>query len=248
MDMMRTSSLPDACDQLFSAYPLTVTVVNRHPAISSMVLMLQDGEDERFLVLSQDRREDKRRYSLRPWRATESVDIDPNDGAVSEEIANAVTNGVPVPCDGAMFGWRHGDDVSALVAFFTTYAPETPEPSWTVMPRAGIPEAQWPPFTDECHLGHWFWDHYRAGHAVSVGGLIAANPGTAFWVDTRAVLGSGCCAVACDVRSLDGYALRRGRYVYCQVLRSGSSLPSLEVLLADTDKIDLASRLSRSAR
>jgi hypothetical protein len=169
------------------------------------------SEDERFFVLSQEWRDGKPRYSLRPWRATESADIDPNGGAVSDKIANAVTRGVPVPGDEAMFGWRQGDDVSTLVAFFTTYAPGTPEPSWTIMPRAGIPEARWPPFTDECHLGHWFWDHYRAGHVVPVSGLIAANPGTAFWVDTLAAFGSGCCAVARDVRSPDGYALRRGR-------------------------------------
>lgn len=96
--------------------------------------------------------------------------------------------------------------------------------------------------TDECLFGDWFWEHYRAGNLVCLGGLIAETPDTVFWVDTRAILGSGCCAVARDITSPDGYTLRRGRYVYHQALRADKPMPSLGELLADTEKIDLAPR------
>jgi hypothetical protein len=67
-----------------------------------------------------------------------------------------------------------------------------------------------------------------------------------FWTDTGAILGSGCCAVAHDIRSPEGPMLQRGRYVYYQALRAGKPVPSLRVLLAATGKIDLAPRFRRS--
>ncbi len=61
-------------------------------------------------------------------------------------------------------------------------------------------------------------------------------------MDTEAILGSGCCAVARDIKSPDGHTLRCGRYVYYQALQAAKPVPSLEVLLADTGKTDLAPR------
>jgi hypothetical protein len=110
------------------------------------------------------------------------------------------------------------------------------------MPLAGTPEAQWPPFTRDRLFGHWFWEHYWAGNIVSVGGLIAGIADTAFWVNTRAILGSDCCAVARDVRSPEEPVLRQGRYVYHEVLRDGKSVPPLEALLAYPGRVDLATR------
>ena len=113
------------------------------------------------------------------------------------------------------------------------------------MPRAGIPETQWPRFAEEPLLGPWFWEHYRARRLLSLDSLIAANPGVVFWADTEAVLGSNCCAVAHDVRRPAGPTLQQGRYVYYQALQAGKPVPSLRSLLAGT-KTDLAPRLRRS--
>jgi hypothetical protein len=63
--------------------------------------------------------------------------------------------------------------------------------------------------------------------------LIAGTPGTVCWINTKAVLGSDCCAVARDITSPEGHTLRRGRYVYYEALRK---------LLAAADRADLASR------
>jgi hypothetical protein len=244
--MIRTSSLSEACHELFSGYPLAARAANHAGTIRSMVLMLQDGDDSQFFVLSHDSREGRHCYSLRPWRATGTVGIEADGGAVPDVAVNAVTRGVPIPRDGSLFGWRYGDAITALVAVYTKYAPACPEPCWTVMPLVGIPETQWPPFTGEHLFGRWFWEHYRAGNIVSVGDLIAAAPDTVFWADTKAILGSDCCAVARDIKSPDGHTLRRGRYVYYQALRAGKPVPPLGALLADTGKTDLAPRFQES--
>jgi hypothetical protein len=212
-----------------------------------MVLILRDGDDARFFVLSQDSREDRRNYSLRPWRAACIADIDADSGAVADVAVDAVTRGVPIPDDRSLFGWIHGDAVTALVAVTTTYTSACPEPCWAVMPLVGTPESQWPPFTDECLFGSWFWEHLQIRNIVSVSDLIARNPYTAFWVNTQAILGSDCCAVAHDIGSPKGPTLQRGRYVYSDALRADKPVPPLDVLLADNGKTDMSPQFQLSA-
>ena len=76
----------------------------------------------------------------------------------------------------------------ALVAFYATYSPMSPDPYWSVMPLADIPPSSWPPFAGEPFFGCWFWEYYRAGNVSSLDDLIAATPGTVFWINTKAVL------------------------------------------------------------
>lgn len=241
--MIRTRSLYEACRELFIRYPLAARADNRNWAIHSMVLMLQERNDVRFFVVSQDCDTGRPRYSCHPWHGGCAADIEADNGdAVPQMFVKAVGNGIPIPQDGSLLGWRYGDVVTALIAVYADPTPEHPEPCWSVMPFAGIPETQWPPFASEHLFGQWFWEHYWAGNIVSLGALIARIPDTVFWVDTEAILGSGCCVVSRDIKSPGGYTLRRGRYVYHQVLRAGGPVPSLDVLLDDNGKIDLASR------
>jgi hypothetical protein len=211
-----------------------------------MLLMLPDGDGARFFVLTHDRREGMPLYSLRQRGASETVDIEANgDAAVPDVVVNAVTRSVPIPRDGSLFGWRYGDAVAALVPVYTTSTPTSPDPFCAVMPRVGVPEVQWPPFTEERLLGPWFWAHYWARRIISVVGLIAETPATVFWANTKASLGTQCCVVAQDIESGEEYTLRRGIYVYYKALRAGTPVPSLTVLLADSGKIDLAPRFRR---
>ena len=220
-------------------YPLAVRVANQSETVHLMILMLRTGEAGRFFVLSRDRRDGASRYTLRRWRAEGAEVIDA--GSVASDVAtSAVTDGVPIPQDEYMFGWRDGDALSALVVVYTTYSPALPEPSWAVMPLTDSSEEQWPPFTGDRFLGHWFWERYWAGDVVSVGDLIASTSDTVFWVDTQAILGSNCCVVTRDVSSPQEPVLRRGRYVYHEVLRRGTLVPTLDALLADRHKTDLA--------
>ncbi len=233
----------EACHRLFATYPLAVKSANRNGTIQTMVLLLRDGDDVNYFMLSHDRRDGRPPYSLRPWRATEAVDIRPSDStALPDVVLNALIHGVPIPRHGSLFGWVYRKSITVIIPVYTTYTPANPYPSLTAMPRAGVSEGEWPPFTAECFFGPWFWQHYRARSIVSLGSLIAGTPETVFWVDTRRLLGSECCVVAHDTSSSDGYILPHGCYVHYEVLQARMPLPSLDRLLADAHKTDLASR------
>jgi hypothetical protein len=143
---------------------------------------------------------------------------------------NVVTCGVPMPRHGSLLGWARGTDITALVAFYATYSPMSPDPYWAVMPLADIPQSSWPPFAGEPFFGCWFWEYYQAGNISWLDDLIAGTPGTVFWINTKAVLGSDCCAVARDITSPGGHTLRRGRYVYYEALQAGKPVPPLRKL------------------
>lgn len=241
--MLRTSSPYEACHTLFARYPQAVGAVDPSRTVYSMVLMLPDGHDAGFFVLSRQDGESGSSYSLWSWPAGDVVDIDAEGRApVPGQAVNAVTRGVPIPRDGSLLGWTRSGEVTALIVIYASYTLAHPEPGWAVMPRAGTPEAMWPSFTGGTLFGHWSWEQYRAGCIVSLDRLIAAVPDTFCWVDTTAILGSNCCVVARDITGPSGYTLRRGRYVDYEVLRAGKAVPALEALLADPGKIDLAPR------
>jgi hypothetical protein len=211
-----------------------------------MVLMVCEGGQARFFVLSQGCGYEMPLYSLCPWPSGDIFDV-AGDGSVPGFLENAVVNGVPLPRHGSMFGWMEGDTVDALVVVYTDHVPGRPVPCWTVMPLAGIPEARWPPFTGQRFFGPWFWEEHRAGRIVLLDDLLADARGAVFWVNTRQALGSACCAVARDVGGRTGPTVRRGRYVSSEALRVGRPVPSLTALLADDGKIDLAGRFGRPA-
>jgi hypothetical protein len=241
--MTNISSLYKTCQELFTNYPLAVRADNGSEAGRSMVLMMHEGPA--FFVLWLDYRKDEPIYSIGPWPAGDIAEISADGNTrVSAMIENALTYGVPIPRDGSLFGWTYHDAVAALVVVYADES-ETLVPSWTVMPLAGSPEWQWPPFTDESFFGDWFWKHYWSGDLVCLGGLVSGNPDTVFWVDTKATLGSDCCAVARDIRSSTGHTLLHGCYVYFQALRAGELVPSLKALLTDVGKVDLALRYDR---
>jgi hypothetical protein len=242
------SSLYRKCHELFTEYPLAVKALRRSRAMCSVILMLQDGSHDGFFVLTHDFSRDASAFWIWSWPAGDVVVIEA-DGTqdVPDAATNAITQGMPIPRDGSLFGWTPGGAITALIVVYTEYSPATPEPSWAIMPLAGIPEAQWPPFAGDPLFGHWTWPGDPAGSIVSIDELVAESPDTVFWIDTKAILGSDCCAVARELTSREGHVLRRGRYVYYQALRADAPVPSLGALLADLGKIDLAPRLERSA-
>jgi hypothetical protein len=245
--MFSSSSLYRACGELFARHPLAVRPVDWNGDIRSMVLMMHHDNDAVFFVLAHDCSEGRSFYSLRPWHAGWIVNIEADGGAVPDGAVTAVTRGIPLPRHGSLFGWRRGDVITALIAVYAKYSPAHPEPSWSVMPLAGAPASQWPPFAGEQLIGSWFWMHHRAGDVVSLAGLIAATADTVFWPGPEANLGWDCCAVARDIRSREGFTLRRGLYVYYRALRADKPTPPLDLLLSDPGKTDLAPRFRRFA-
>ena len=175
--MICTTSLYEACQELFANYPLAVRAVNRSDTIGSMVLMLRDDDEIKFFVLSHDYGDGALLYSLCRWPTGDIAYIEANGGAhASDLLVNVVTRGVPLPRHGSIFGWMGRDAITALVVIYTEYEPDRPTPRWTVMPLAGIPESQWPPFTDRRLFGYWFWEQYRTRRIVSLDRLIAETP------------------------------------------------------------------------
>lgn len=242
-EVVLTSSLFEWSQRLFSTYPLAISEasVKDNGTIQSMVLMLQDADKVNYIVLSQSSCEDRSWYSLCPWPDGPALTIEAGgDVLVPENFASAVNRASPLPRDGSLFGWICDDIVTSLIAFYTEFSPAVPEPCWSVMPRVGIPDTQWPPFTGEPLIGEQFWIFKRARKIISVEGLIAETSGTVFWVDTEAEFGSGCCVVVSDARNAEGYTLPSGRYVYHKV--PPATVPSLPALLAKTNKTDLAPR------
>jgi len=241
--VMLTSSLYEASQQLFINYPLASDEVNDSGTIRSMVLLVPDGDEASYFVLSQYNGDDRSWYSIRPWPGGVVLTIDTDGDALAPPMfVSAVSQGTPLPRDGSLFGWVQDDAVNALVAVYTEYSPEILEPCWSVMPCADVPGTRWPPFTGEPFIGNWFWDLIEARKLVSVEGLIAGRPETVFWVDAEAVLGSDCCVVTRDIESPEGYMLPTGCYLFHEVLQAGTPVPPIHELLGRFNKTDLAPR------
>jgi hypothetical protein len=241
--MMCARSAYDECEDLFGTYPLAVQCIDWAGDLHAMVLMVRDGDRNDFFVLARDRSEDRPFYSLAPWRREgPQVDIEADAGAVPQATATVLSQGIPLPRHGSLFGWLDGKSVTALLAVYTEYAPEYPEPSWVVMPLAGAPVQCWPPFTGD-QFGSWFWEHNQAGTLVSLAALVAANPGTVFWLGIEGMPGWDCCVVSRDVESDAGYVLPRGSYLNYEALRQGVDVPPPDSLPAGAPKTDLAPRL-----
>jgi hypothetical protein len=246
--MISASSLSEKCRELFDRYPVAASPDDSSGATHTMMIMLRGADGPRFFVLSSDLREAPPRYSLRPRRSADSLDICANDRApIPDEVVQVLTRGVPIPQDGSLFGWRHEGIVVALVPVYTAFTAEAPDPLYAVMPRVGTPKAQWPPFMDDRPFGQWFWEHYRADELISLDCVIAETSDTVFWVSTKTILGSDYCVVDQDVKGPGGSTFQRGVYVPSEAILAGSRLPPLSDLLADGSKTDLAPRFQEWA-
>ena len=234
---MITKTMHERCGDLFAAYPLA-------DDDGEMVLMTAEGRPPEFFILG---RKGDGGYWLDTWQGDGVFDIGAETGDIPAWVADAITHGTPLPEDGSLFGWKPGKDITAMVAVYTQYTPKSPVPSFSVMPLAGSPEKEWPPFTGAPLFGPWFWDHYRAGRIVSLAGLIAATQRMVFWVPTEGALSVGCIAVMADV-SGKGAVLRQGAYIYFEDLRAGKPGVPLSELLAGSGKTNLAPRFRRMAK
>lgn len=245
MEMRRPGqwrNMYEVCQELFADYPLATEEVNHcGRTFKSMVLMLLEYDNPQFFVLSYDSGKVRSSYSLRQWGARDIVNIEVDGtAAVPDVIVKVVGHGFPIPHDASLFGWNDRGVVTVLTIFYTK---GRHMPRFTSMPFVDLSEPQWPPYVGESLCGRWFWDSHKAGKLVPLTDLIARTSNTVYWVNTDAILGSGCCAVARDVRDQEGPTLRRGLYVYYKALQAGGPLPELTALLAGNSKTDLAQRL-----
>lgn len=240
--------LNNSCRELFRSYPMAVEPANPNGTVRSMTVMLPEGDNANFYAVAYRDSGAGRDFSVWSWPRGKVIDITPDLTEVPADVVDAVTHGVPVPRDGSLFGWLYQRSVSALVVIYNRYTKSTPYPGWSVMPLAGLPTDQWPPFTSEDLLGNWSWDHLRNHDLVSLDSLVAQSSRTVFWATPEPIHGYGCCVVAHDVVSPEGYTLPKGRYLYYRHLKDADSVPSIDVLLADQTTVDLAPRFQQIAR
>lgn len=209
----------EACEALLDGYPLAADC--QHGA-RSMALMVP-GKTLRFYVLAHfPEAGDGPACALYPWQAPEDGAEIRQGAGVPGWVPGVLAAAVPVPRDGAMFGYAVGAEITALIPVYG-YAEDHPEPSYTVMPRAGISRDLWPAFTSEPMLGHWFWDCVRAGRLISLGPVIAGTCATVFWVPLDEL--DGCVRVTCDVLTPAGEVLGAGIYAWSRNLDAGVPLP-----------------------
>jgi hypothetical protein len=238
-----------ACARLFSRYPLAVTPRSADSQSRFMVLMNGPAGQAGFFVLTKARDD---LFTIRSWNRDHGVyeEIRPGD-PVPDSVGRAITDGMPLPRDGALLGWVTDGRVTAMLAVRSerpaTWDVTTPVPEIRVMPMAGTSALlHWPPFTASPLSDGRLWDYADLGQIVDIGPLLAANPGHAFWVpypderDTRRGRGS---VVVNDNLPAGEYWLPAGVYVDHWRLREGIQPPPVGQLLMLPGTVDMARKL-----
>jgi hypothetical protein len=239
----------EVCLRLFECYPLAVTP---HPADGgsrSMVLMNRAAEPPGYFVLTQA---DDDHFVIRSWNHHDGVNQEIRPGEpVSAIIGQLVTGSMPVPHDGALFGWLTDSQVTALLAVHCR-PPEpwddpVPGPGIQVMPMAGTTDLlHWPPFTASPLDDGRLWEYVERGQIVDIAPLLTQSAGRAFWVpspDRRSARHEKGCVVITGNLTADEYWLPAGVYVDHWTLREGIQAPPVGCLLALPDVVDLAHAL-----
>jgi hypothetical protein len=237
-----------ACLRLFRSYPLALNpscpgdpgpVAARHAAgwRGSIVLRHRGFNETGFYVLAQHPAE---HFTLRPWRAGsgDSHEIRPGTPVpfVSHRI---VTEGMPVPRDGALLGWVSDRQVTALLTVrhgrrggAGGEEPGGPAgrpgvPEVRVLAMVGSEPIRWPPFAASPLDDGRLWEYLERGELVDLTPVLHRAQG-AYWVPSqhpdRARRGHGCAVLG---RSLDGleYWVPAGVYMDHWMLREGVPTP-----------------------
>ena len=241
-----------ACLRLFRSYPLAVnpchsggwqrSVVLRHRAFEQ-----PDAFGSGFFVLTQEQGE---RFTLRPWCADEGEAAAISVGApVPAACHQVITEGMPVPRNGALLGWISDRQATVLLSVFhgdpRSQAPESrvEVPQVRVLALVGSDPIRWPPFTASPLDDGRLWEYVERGGIVDLAPLVVCNHGRASWVPSqhpgRAGQGHGCVVVARSLKA-DDYWVPAGIYMDHWMLREGVPAPPAAHLLTLPGTTDLS--------
>jgi hypothetical protein len=251
-----------ACLRLFHSYPLAVnpcyssgwqrSIVLRHRAFEQPGAFEQTGAfGSGFFVLTQERGE---LFTLRPWREDEGEAV-----AISAEAPapaachRVITEGLPVPRNGALLGWISDRQATVLLSVFHGDPMSQPPGSRDGMPQVrvlalvGSEPMRWPPFTASPLDDGRLWEYVERGEIVDLGPLVMRSDGGASWVPSqhpgRAGQGHGCVVIARNLQA-DDYWVPAGTYMDHWMLREGVPTPPATHLLTLPGTTDLSHRVA----
>jgi hypothetical protein len=234
-----------ACLRLFRSYPLAVSQCHSGGWHRSIVLRHRGFEGSGFYVLTQDPAE---QFTLRPWNPAdgECQEIRPG-AAVPVTSHRVITEGMPVPRDGALLGWVSDRQATVLLSMYHGRSPSRVSvPEVRVLAMVGSEPMRWPPFTVSPLDDGRFWEYAERGEIVDLAPVIVRGAGGAFWVPSqnpgRAGRGHGCAVVSRNLRSED-YWVPEGIYMDHWMLREGVPSPPASHLLTLPGATDLSRRL-----
>ena len=203
-----------ACLRLFRSYPLALNpscpgdpgpAAARHAVgwRGSIVLRHRGFDEPGFYVLSQHPDE---HFTLRPWRAGDGECQEIRPGTpVLVASHRILTEGMPVPRDGALLGWVSDRQVTALLTVrHGRQEPDNAGPaaqSGGADPasRPGVPEVRvlamvgsepirWPPFAASPLDDGRLWEYLERGELVDLTPVLHRAQG-AYWVPSRTAPG-----------------------------------------------------------
>jgi hypothetical protein len=237
-----------ACLWLFRSYPLAVnpsrpsdgrprSIVLRHGAFAG----------SGYYVLTQNLAE---HFTLRPWGTGEGECQQIGPGTpVPVSSHRVITEGMPVPRDGALFGWVTDRQATALLSVYHGESSPGPwVPQVRVLALAGTEPLRWPPFTASPLDDGRLWEYADRGEIVDLAPVVARTAGGAFWVPSqhsvRAGQGHGCVVIGDNLTTAD-YWLPAGIYMDHWMLREGVPTPPASHLLTLPGVTALSGRLPR---
>jgi hypothetical protein len=241
-----------ACLRLFRSYPLAVNLsAGWH---RSIVLRHRAFEGSGFFVLTQD---PAGHFTLRPWNPADGECHEIRPGASVPVISHRViTEGLPVPRDGALLGWVSDRQTTVLLSVHhggsaspgsRACVPQARAPQVRVLAQVGSEPMRWPPFTVSPLDDGRFWEYAERGEIVDLAPVVVHGAESVFWVPSqnpaRASQGHGCVVVSRNLQT-DDYWVPEGIYMDHWMLREGVPTPPASHLLSLPGATGLSRRLT----
>jgi hypothetical protein len=241
-----------ACLRLFRSYPLAVNLSSGWHR--SIVLRHRAFEGSGFFVLTQD---PAGNFTLRPWDPADGECHEIRPGAsVPASSHRVITEGLPVPRDGALLGWVSDRQTTVLLSVYhggpaslgsQTRVPQVGVPQVRALAQVGSEPLRWPPFTVSPLDDGRFWEYAERGEIVDLAPVVVHGAEGAFWVPSqnpaRASQGHGCVVVSRNLQS-DDYWVPEAVYMDHWMLREGVPTPPASHLLTLPGATGLSRRLT----
>ena len=220
----------------------------------SIVLRHLGFDGSGYYVLTQDPAD---HFTLRPWDAGDG-DGDGDGHGECQQIRpgtpvpvtshQIITEGLPVPRDGALLGWVSDRQATALLSVYHGRPGRRGGvPQIRVLAVAGSEPSRWPPFAASPLDDGRLWEYVERGEITDLAPLMTRNAGDASWVPSqnpaRAAQGHGCVVVGRSLQAGD-YWVPAGIYMDHWMLREGVPAPPAGHLLTLPGTTDLSRHLT----